>query len=159
MNWKTSFENITAHPGSSGTNTVAKLLELGLNYLGLGIGLVSSVHEDVYRVEHASSPGDMIEPGTIFPIGHTYCWHTLKANKPLGFHHAGDSSIATHPCYSHFKLESYIGAPIIVGDKAVGTVNFSAAAPRDPFCAADFEFVTTLSRYLAQSYFREVDVH
>ena len=127
---------------------VSTLLNMGLDSFGLGIGLVSTVNGDVYTVKYADSPGDMIKVGTTFSVGETYCCHTLKANKATGFHHAKLSAIASHPCYLHFQLESYIGAPIVVNGSAIGTVNFSAATSRDPFTEDEYTLINRMAEWL-----------
>lgn len=123
-------------------------LKLGLDYFGLGIGLVIQIEGDTYTVKFAVSPDNLIEIGTTFSVEETYCCHTLKAKKGLAFHHAGQSKIATHPCYVNFKLESYIGAPIFVKGNTFGTINFSAAAPRYPFNDEELQFVELLADWL-----------
>lgn len=148
MNWKQKFDEITSDSCTSETEKIESVLELGLDFLGLGIGIVSHVNSAVYKVMYASSPGNMIEPGATFEVGETYCCHTLKANDSVGFHHTGKSEIVSHPCYAHFKLESYLGAPISKGGKVIGTVNFSAAAPRDPFTKEEFRFIKELASWM-----------
>lgn len=145
------FQNIVTDQSLSHKQKVLQALELGLDLYGLGIGLVSGIENGIYTVLEAKSPGNMIEPGTNFPLGETYCSHTVEAGNALGFHHVGESTIAMHPCYSHFNLESYIGAPIYKENCIVGTVNFSAAAPRDPFTQDDYAFILQLASWLGES--------
>ncbi len=150
MDWENAFHNINCQLNKTKQEKIESVLELGLDLLGLGIGLVSLVENEVYTVIYAKSPADMIEPGTTFPIGETYCCHTLCANDAVGFHDAGNSEIASHPCYVNFKLGSYIGAPISQSRQTIGTVNFSAAAPRDPFTAEEFRFVKSVAKWLGE---------
>ncbi len=145
------LQNIISDHYLSKDQKVARALDLGLDFYGLGIGIVSRVENATYTVEYAKSPGDMIVPGTQFPLGDTYCSHTVKAGDATGFHYVGESSISMHPCYSHFNLESYIGAPIYDNQTIIGTVNFSAAAPRDPFTQADYDFILVLAKWLGSS--------
>ncbi len=134
----------------SQTEKIDQVLEQGLDFLGLAIGIVSHIDDDIYTVQHARSPGDMIDIGATFAVGNTYCCHTLLANRAVGFHHAKQSAIATHPCYTHFGLESYLGAPIFNDNDVIGTVNFSAAAHRDPFTPSEFEFIEAFANWLSQ---------
>ena len=126
------------------------LLDLGLDFLGLGIAIVSRIEGDTYTVEYAISPDSMIEPGTSFSLGETYCWHTLQKGSVVAVNHAGLTSISSHPCYEHFKLETYIGAPVFLHQKIIGTVNFSAAAPRDPFSAEELAFIEKVAKWLSE---------
>ncbi|GEA11319.1 GAF domain-containing protein [Alteromonas sp. KUL49] len=149
MDWYKQLQTTITDNDSTTDVKVSRILELGLDALGLGIAIVSRINDDVYTVQYAVSPGDMITPGTQFSVGETYCCHTLNANHAVGFHNAGKSVIATHPCYTHFKLESYIGAPITSNSGIIlGTVNFSAAMPRDPFTEDDFKFINAIADWL-----------
>lgn len=159
MNVLRRFHNIVSDQSLSHDQKVTQLLEFGLDLFGLAIGLVSHVENGVYTVRYAVSPDNMIEPGTTFPIGETYCCHTLYANKAIGFHHAGESEIVTHPCYAGFQLESYIGAPIYQGDKAVGTVNFSAATARYPFSSDEIDYIELFAQWLGSELAREQVTH
>jgi GAF domain-containing protein len=148
VDWEYRFQKIISESNKTKREKIESVLDLGLDFLGLGIGLVSNVKNEVYKVIYAKSPADMIEPGSTFAIGETYCFHTLHANQSVGFHDAGNSRIATHPCYLNFKLGSYIGSPISQNGQVIGTVNFSAAAPRDPFTEEEFRFVKSIAKWL-----------
>jgi diguanylate cyclase (GGDEF)-like protein len=71
--------------------------------------------------------------------------HALEAGGPVGFHHAGESEIRTHPCYRDFGLEAYIGSPIQVNGKLYGTVNFSSVRACEPFSRDDLVFMQLLA--------------
>lgn len=105
---------ITSDSSLSFEQKTTKLLKLGSEYFDLELGIISEIHGDSYTVKYAISPDNAIESGATFSLSSTYCVHTLKANKPTSFHHAGRSNIAQHPCYLDFGLESYIGVPLIV---------------------------------------------
>ena len=106
------------------------LLQLGLNYFQLELGIISEIVDENYIVCHGISPDNSLLVGTSFAVAETYCLHTLATNQALSFHHASKSHIAQHPCYLNFGLESYIGAPLVVEGKRFGTINFSASASR-----------------------------
>lgn len=149
MDIKSHLDQVVSDTKLTKPQKISHLLDKGLDYLGLAIAIVSRVNGDTYTVDYAKSPGDMIAIGATFPVGNTYCCHTLLANRAVGFHHAKESAIATHPCYTHFGLESYLGAPIFDGENTVGTVNFSAAAHRDPFIQQEFEFIEAFAGWLS----------
>ena len=139
---RVALHRIATDQNLSLATKVQRVLELGATTLDLPLGIVSHIRGEVYRLLYVHGPADMPQPGTEFQLGETYCAHTLKASGPLAFHHAGKSTIAGHPCYEKFGLESYIGAPIVVDGQPFGTLNFSGVAPRGaPFTDADLSLV------------------
>nr|WP_166423735.1 ATP-binding protein [Paraglaciecola sp. 20A4] len=128
---------------------MAALLQLGVDYFQLELGIISEIENEDYTVRHAISPDNSLVSGTIFTLDNTYCVHTLATNQALSFYHAGNSHIAQHPCYLNFGLESYIGAPLLVEGKRFGTINFSASAARaQPFSKEEHDFVEILSHWV-----------
>ena len=101
------------------------LLAFGSQTFELPLGLISRITEQTYTVKYAHTPNNEVVPGNEFSLGATYCVHTLAADAPTAFSHAGKSRIKNHPCYEAFGLESYIGAPLIVNSEPYGTINFS----------------------------------
>ena len=122
---------ITSRYDAGFDQQVEDLLRLGLDRFDLDIGIVSHVHDDMYEVIATVVPdGVELSVGDRFPLANTYCSVTVEADGPVGFEHAAESSWATHPAYSAFRLEAYIGVPIYRGAEFYGTLNFSSAAPR-----------------------------
>jgi|GEM_PF-322044 len=125
------------------------LLALGRDVFNLPLGIVSHINADSYIVKYISGPPEAPPPGAEFPLGETYCFHTLQADKPLGFHHAGKSAIASHPCYQTFKLESYIGVPLMVGTQRYGTLNFSGPDARTkPFSQTQYSLIRLFAQWV-----------
>ena len=116
---------ITSDSNLSYAKKMDTLLQLGLNYFQLELGIISEIVAENYIVCHGISLDNSLLVGTSFAVAETYCLHTLAT-----FHHASKSHIAQHPCYLNFGLESYIGAPLVVEGKRFGTINFSASASR-----------------------------
>ena len=128
---------------------VAFLLDLGLGYFGLTIGIVSAIEGDAYEVVHVVGGGEDIEPGARFPLEKTYCEMVVGAGGPRAFHHAATAGFADHPCYEGTKLEAYIGTPILVQGKRYGTLNFSSPSPRsEPFSDEDLSLIMTLAAWI-----------
>lgn len=124
------------------------LLSVGVSALSLEIGIISRVHpiNKKYTVEYVVSPGDTIAPGTEFRLGDTYCSITIRQKKVVGIAQMSISEWFRHPAYEHFKLEAYIGAPIMVFGKPYGTVNFTQATYlTTKFTPEEQDFVGTLA--------------
>jgi len=131
-------------------------LQLGTRLFGLEFGIVSQVSGDTYRILAQVSPPDTLHDGQEFPFGITYCNITLDSGEVVAIAQMATSPFAHHPCYSAFKLEAYIGAPIRVDGMVFGTVNFSSPNPyRRDFDDTDTEFVSLLARWVGATIERE----
>ena len=142
---------IAALPPAGAALRLADALELARRHLGLATGLISRVEGGRFTVEHHSATPDRTDlaDGTVFDLATTYCALTMTADDVVAVAHWARSPHAGHPCYVAHRLESYIGAPIRVGSKVYGTVNFSAKEPslRD-FDDGDQEFMRLLARWI-----------
>lgn len=150
------LHRITADGDLSLDQKVLSILKLGCEAFDLPIALVSHIVGPRYIVEYACSPNNEILPGTEFELGATYCTHTLNANQPLSFDHAGESRIASHPCYQNFGLESYIGTPLIVDGERFGTLNFSGPdIHSSPFSSSDHELMRLFAQWIGYEITRQ----
>ena len=150
INLLTDVHSITTRVNLSFEQKINSLLKLGRDFFGMELAIVSQVEQQRYIVMHADAQEDPPPQGTEFELGSTYCFHTLTADKPTGFHHVAESDIRSHPCYQTFKLESYIGTPIVVNGERYGTLNFSSPLPKDePFTREDFALVNLIGEWVS----------
>ena len=132
------------------------LLENGCRQFNLPIGILSYIHEDKYEIIQIVSPDEAIRPGDVLELGNTYCRETIKANGPIGFEHAGNSRWKTHPCYREYKLETYIGIPVVTGSEVYGTLNFSSPRPRlTLFTETDREILGLMAQWVGNEIHRQ----
>lgn len=143
-----TFHNIVTDQALSFQEKAQSLLDFGLNVFNLDIGIISCIQNNVYTVDFVACHNNELAVGAQFPLDDTYCVHTLTAKKALAFHHAGKSTIATHPCYQSFKLESYIGAPISINGRTIGTVNFSSTDPSKPFTTEYIDYIELFAQWM-----------
>ena len=140
---------ITSAPGLGIDEKINQLLELGREVFGLSLGIVSCIDGQTYTIDHIVGPEGSPAPGARFDVEGTYCIHTLRANKPLGFHHVSAGELRTHPCYRNFRLESYLGIPLLVNGWRYGTVNFSDPQPRaKPFDDSDYALLRLFAHWI-----------
>lgn len=113
-----------------------KLVNIGLEELGLELGIISRVVDNSYTVIYSNNK-ELI--GQQFELGNTYCQITLEATdnrlmNVIAFENFGQSDYASHPAYDAFNLNTYIGSPTLVLNTSYGTLNFTKSEIRD----ADF---------------------
>jgi signal transduction histidine kinase/CheY-like chemotaxis protein len=143
-----SFHDIVSDQKLDFDAKIKKLLAFGLTVFDLDIAIISKVENTSYTVLDVITPDNSLLPGTQFDFSGTYCVHTLAAGSSLAFHHVAQSSIAKHPCYTNFQLESYIGAPIKIGENVFGTVNFSSAKITKPFNEDAHDYIELFAQWL-----------
>ncbi|MBC7191185.1 PAS domain-containing protein [Marinobacter sp.] len=137
---------------------INRALRRGRDFLGQPTAIVSEITSNVYTVRWCQSElQEYPEPGTTFPLGDTYCSLLLNNRAPLAISDMGHSQYRDQRCYQLFGLEAYIAAPIHVGGKLFGTLNFSALQPRrNAFTDTEVTFVTLLARWIANAIERQV---
>ena len=135
------------------------ILKLGLEEFQQDHGIVSFISDDTYTIKYVVSDDPGLKPDLTFPVGETYCWHTLQADNAIAFSHAGTiDSVATHPCYKNLGLESYIGARITVMGELYGTLNFSSASPRpEPFTSEHIDFINLFAQWIGVELSRVIE--
>ncbi len=127
-----------------------RILTLGLERFDLDIGILSTVRDDTYTIFKQVSPTDVsLNDGDSFPLGNTYCSVTLGAKGPVGFEHVAETDLSTHPAYTSFGLEAYVGAPVYVRGAVYGTLNFSSPKPRPrAFSGVDIEALQLMASWV-----------
>lgn len=130
---------------------VNQLIQLGLERFQLDIGILSQIEGQEYRVQYCIVPEDIdLHSDDVFSYSSTYCSITCQANGPIAIEHvAKDVVHASHPAYSAFGLESYIGIPIRLENKLYGTLNFSSPTPyARKFSEADIDALCLMGTWI-----------
>ncbi|XQW85242.1 PAS domain-containing protein [Thalassotalea piscium] len=144
------LHQITSEVDKSIDEKIQQLLKLGSQVFNLPLAIISEVNGSEYKVLYCQVPDNGISPGDTFDLENTYCVHTLTANEPIAFHHAGQSRIRHHPCYKGFGLESYIGVPLYVDGKCFGTLNFSGPdVGLKPYTERELDLVQLFANWLS----------
>ncbi len=149
----TVLNEIASNASMSIPEQTQRALELGADFLGQELGILSRIEGDHYRIRAFIAPPDIpLKQEQIFELGSTYCSLALSHQDVLAIDHMGESQYQGHPCYANFQLESYIGIPLIVDDELYGTLNFSSAIPRSqPFTDGELMFMRLLGRWAASA--------
>ena len=141
---------IAAQPAVPFEEQARRILQLGLDYLDLDIGIIARIDGERYEVVHTVGPDGMrLRPGDAFDVGMTYCSQVLDANGPVWYEHAGTTEFACHPAYQAYKVEAYAGVRLHVGDEPFGTLSFSSLTPRPHrFRPDDLDALQLLANWL-----------
>ena len=146
-----SLYAVAARTTSSAEEQLQETLALGCQVLGMDLGIVSRIDGDDYTVVSVHDLSGGVQPGQSFVLRDTFCFRTLQEAAPTSIVHASATpEFTTHPCYTEFGLQAYIGAPIAVGGRTFGTLNFSSPTPRStPFRQTDIDYVQLMGQWVS----------
>ena len=134
------LQAIVDAPDMPNEDRLTAIMQLGREAFALDLAIISHIVGSDYHVQYAYPP-DAIPPGQVFELGKTYCSITIKFPLPVAIAHMQASEHNRHPCYEAFKLESYIGASLMIDGKLYGTVNFSSPTPRKPYTHTERQLI------------------
>lgn len=145
----TALNEVAALSHLSLQEQLQRALLISAGHFGLEYAIVSDIRAQQYRVLAHVSPAGTLEDDQCFSLGNTYCDITLQRGEVVAITEMKYSEHQHHPCYRQFELEAYIGAPVYVGGRVFGTVNFSGSAPYErAFDDGDCEFMRLLARWV-----------
>ena len=130
----------------------ADYIQAGCSIFDLSTGIISRVDDCSYKILAVRSPLDL-SVGDEVHCQDTYCSQVTEKKKTVVYSHVGEIlEMQTHPLYLKFKLESFIGTPILVDGTLYGTLNFSSIQPRNlEFEPYDREIIELMARDIGQS--------
>lgn len=123
-----------------------ELVAAGADHFGLEFGILSHVQGNEYRLVVQISPEDVLQDGLVFPLATTSCSVALQRNDVVVQSRISYTNCLGHPCYSMFKLQTYIGVPVHLGNRVFGTLNFSSPIPyHRSFAQEDIRYMRKLA--------------
>jgi len=144
-----ALQAISTDDGGSVDQRIDAVLELGCEYLGLDIGILSTVEDSEYTVEQVDAPDGNIQPGERFDLGATLCDHVVDAEELVAAADVGNSELADDPTDGRLGLASYIGAPVTLDGEQYGTLSFSQRTPRQRrFSQGERTIVRTFAQWI-----------
>lgn len=131
------------------TEKVKKALQLCCNFLEMDLGLVSVIEDGKYSVYEFFPSDSGLQSNATFKLGNSYCDSALKQKDVLAIDRIDKMDPRLHPCYTTFKIESYVGQAYRLHGKIKGTINFSSLFERkEPFSQYDKDFVSLVARWI-----------
>ena len=133
------------------------LLELGRQRFSMEIGILSHIQDEDFEILEVqcpqTPPGLVVNhpllPGQHLPLAETYCFRTIEANDPLYFEFLLMYGTNVPPKYGPFRIQAYIGTPVIVAGEVYGTLSFSSQTPlHEPFKPVDREILKLMAQWI-----------
>ncbi len=133
------------------------LLELGRQRFGMEIAILSHIQDEdfeILEVQCPQTPPGMVVThplmtGQRLPLAETYCFRTVEADDPLYFEFLLMYGTNVPPRYGPFRIQAYIGTPVIVAGEVYGTLSFSSRTPlHDPFKPVDREILKLMAQWI-----------
>lgn len=141
--------SITASNEMGFKEKIQALLVMGCQVFEMEAGILSEIKDKAYIIQEAYSLNPSITLVEMNCLEKTYSQEIIKVNQPFTIDHAGGSEYREHPCYKEYKIESYIGAPVIVAKQVYGTINFFSYHPRRPeFSAVEKEYIRLIAQWI-----------
>jgi PAS domain S-box-containing protein len=144
-----AFHQISSAQNLGFEDKARHLLEFGCRHLGLPFGLLTRIEGDVLHIVDAVSPGEAIHPGATMDLALTYCDQTHRLQHPLSIEFAGIGPGDLRVHIAGQRIESYLGARVLVGANVFGTIAFAGNAPRAaPFSSSDRETMKLMAQWI-----------
>lgn len=153
-----AFHQISSAQNLGFEDKARHLLEFGRRHLGLPFGLLTRIEGEVLHIVDAVSPGEVIRPGWTMDLALTYCDQAHRLQHPLSIEFAdlGPGDLRAH--LAGQRIESYLGARVLVGDEVFGTIAFAGNAPRGaPFSSSDRETMKLMAQWIGGQLERKRD--
>jgi PAS domain S-box-containing protein len=128
---------------------IQALLVIGCQVFEMEVGTLAKIQADEYSIQESYSLNPAFKPAQMNCLEKTYSQEIIRVNQPFAINHAGGTEFRDHPCYREFKIESYIGAPVISANQIHGTISFFGYRPRQPeFSAVEKEYIRLIAQWV-----------
>ncbi|WP_135819822.1 sensor histidine kinase [Halostella litorea] len=142
--------NVLSAPDPSFEGKLERVFDLGRDRLGVELGFLTRIEDDVQEIEAAAGDHPLISPGESCPLSEAYCKKTVERDELLSVHDAPAAGWEGTPAYETFELGSYIGCKVLVRNELYGTLCFADSSPRErSFTEAERTFVELLTQWVS----------
>ncbi len=133
-----------------------KMLAMGCQRFGVQIGFLSRIEAERFEMIAVEAPDRFMTQGEVLPLGQTFCTVTIQAQEPVSLESAGTSEWRNHAAYTTFRLETYIGARVMVAGQLYGTLCFADLSPHPrPFKSVDRELLKLMAQWVGSEIDRQ----
>jgi len=152
-----ALSELTAAHDRSDEETIARVLELGADRLGLSLGYMSRIEDETYQILQVVGDHPDVEAGLETALSNTYCSRTIETDGVLDINDAPNEGWADHPSYQLTGLACYLGDEIRVNGELYGTLCFADESPRAAsFTESQRTFIHLLTQWVSRELERRV---
>ena len=135
------LHEIAVHPGTFSAR-LAVALERAAEVVGADAAAFARIEDGLWIPEATFDPDRSLIPTAPLPLSQTVCSVTCMTDGAVGVEDVAASSVPID------TPAAYLGAPVFVGGRCVGTLSVVAATPRsEPFPDEDRVLVESLARW------------
>ncbi|KEZ77693.1 diguanylate cyclase [Salinisphaera hydrothermalis] len=131
------------------------ILQLGCEYFGMPLGVVSRIEDRRYEVLDAVDAHDAVQAGQVYDARETHCFEIVSRRGPYAVDRSTHPEICDHPAYQRFGIASYIGAPLYVQGEFVGAIAFSSSESTTEFTDHHLKLVSMFGQWLSHEMDRD----
>lgn len=129
-------------------------LDRARSLFGMDAGIISSVRDDqfVFLCVQSERPVPF-HAGDRWPLNATFSSEVVRSGRTrLIWHLSGDDRLKGHPLHKDAGFETYVGAPIRIGEAIIGTLSLLGSKPRPiPFTQEEQAFLELLANMLGRA--------
>ena len=121
-----------------------EIIAEGMEKLGMTMGIVSRIKQDLYEIVAVSSKPVVFVVGESFQLKDTFCREVVEKGATIALtEQGGVPGLCLHPLYSEgAALEAYISTPLYYNGEIWGTLNFSSLEIKShSFNDEDIEYI------------------
>jgi diguanylate cyclase (GGDEF)-like protein len=150
--WRLATERETA-----GVDTLRQMLRLGLDTLGMEVGMISEQEDGVLHVRYKIGTAILFEEGQSSALTDSLCRETVRYKRSQFIENlASHQEYAASRLVADWQLRVYISAPIWVGEHIFGTLTFfDRRLHVQPFSEEDKVFVELLAAWFGKVLFEQ----
>ncbi|MCH8533040.1 MAG: PAS domain S-box protein [Saccharospirillum sp.] len=145
------LHEISSEIGTDIGTRVNQALRVGLDYLGVDVGVVSEIEKGAYNIRWLQSNIELPpQKAKVWRLEDSYGQLLFENDGYLIVEHMAKSPYSEHPAYLTHRFESFLGTILIVNGRTVGALTFYSRQPRTrPFDDGERLFLRILGQWVA----------
>jgi PAS domain S-box-containing protein len=126
-----------------------KVVEQGAENLHMQIGMITRIQESTFRIAECYAPNHLLETRSMCKLEDTLCHRTLEQNNIFSITNLEDFGHQQAQAFEGINIQSYIGIPLTVDGKTIGTLSFMSEESRpEPFNDREHDYVSLMSQWV-----------
>lgn len=130
---------------------IKHILILGCTKFQLEVGFLSKIEGEKHELIELNSD-EKIRAILIDEIpektSDTFCQFVINSEDPIYISNISNSEFSKHPAYLTRKMETFIGAKVMVNNELYGAITFSSEEVRNHVTATDLEILKLMAQWI-----------